>query len=278
MNAYQIVQIAPAGYSFSHCLDDIARLLSLSFESLGLPVTRTENLLGTGRTNVLIGYHLVDDPAPLAQVPYVVYQLEQLSDREGWFSSERLHVLRGAQEVWDYCPQNVAFLHQQGVAARLLPIGYHPGLEVIEKDADEDIDVLFYGSLNERRSAVLDQLAGLSVMRLFNCYGPERDRVIARSRIVLNVHYYEAHIMEQARVSYLLNNGRFVLSESCRDDPFSGTVPQVAYPELAAACRHYLSRPEERRRIARAGHEAFRARPMAESLREVLAIDTAPGR
>lgn len=92
--------------------------------------------------------------------------------------------------MWDYSAANVARLAALGVAALHVPIGYHPVLARIERAA-EDLDVLFYGSLNERREAVLDGLEarGLQVASVFGVYGAERDALIARAKLVLNVHY-----------------------------------------------------------------------------------------
>ncbi len=269
MRNYQLVQIAPPNYTFTRCFDEVSRLLRLSFASLGRPIPCTANVLAPDRVNILLGYHLIEDPTPLLGTPYIIYQLEQLSDREGWFDDRLLSLLRGAQEIWDYSPENIAFLQARGLDARHLPLHHHEGLCTIPR-ATEDIDVLFYGSMNPRRKAVLAQLADLRTAVLCNVFGEERDRVIARSRIVLNIHFYEAQVMEQARVSYLLNNGRFVLSETSKNNPYAGMLPAISYPELADACRHYLAHPAEREHAARDAHDAFRARPMVEALQKVL--------
>jgi hypothetical protein len=39
-----------------------------------------------------------------------------------------------------------------------MPVGYVPELERIRPAPAEDIDVLFFGSVNDRRQRVLDQL------------------------------------------------------------------------------------------------------------------------
>ena len=99
-----------------------------------------------------------------------------------------------------------------------VPIGYVPELTRIAP-APEDIDVLFYGALSERRYAVLRDLhdRGLRVKWLLGAFGASRDAWIARSKIVINVHYWEAKIFEIARVSYLLANRRAVVSERGAD-------------------------------------------------------------
>ncbi len=124
---------------------------------------------------------------------------------------------------------------------------------------------------------MLEELAPHCRLRtLFGVYGRERDGHIARSRIVLNVHYYERQIMEQVRVSYLLNNRRFVLSEASADNPYGAALATARHGGLAAACLHYLAHREARERLAAEGHEWLRRRPMVESLRVLLAEPAPP--
>jgi len=82
-----------------------------------------------------------------------------------------------------------------------VPIGYVPELTRIAPAA-EDIDVLFYGASYERRYAVLRDLhdRGLRVKWLSGVYGASRDAWIARSKIVLNIHYWDAKIFEKVRL------------------------------------------------------------------------------
>src|SRR5262249_3055631 len=137
--------------------------------------------------------------------------------------------------------------------------------------APEEIDILFYGLMNERRAAVIDQLsAERRVEALFGIYGESRDAYIAHSKIVLNIHYYPVQIFEQVRVSYLLNNRRFVISEASSHKPFEGGLVTGAFGELPDLCRKYLADPEGRARIAEAGYELLRQRPMVNFLKQVL--------
>ena len=76
-----------------------------------------------------------------------------------------------------------------------MPIGYAPELTRI-CPLEENIDVLFYGAVNERRGRALQRMKdrGLRTVVAFGAYGAERDALIARSRIVVNIHYYESRV------------------------------------------------------------------------------------
>ena len=71
----------------------------------------------------------------------------------------------------------------------------------------------------------------------YGVYGAERDRLIARSRLVLNVHYFPTHIFEMIRVSYLLANRTAVVAGAIRSGPpgigsTAGRDPTVDLPKL----------------------------------------------
>lgn len=142
--------------------------------------------------------------------------------------------------------------------------------------APEDIDVLFVGSLNDRRLTVLKQLAaqGINFEARFNVYGELRDSFIARSKIILNVHYYESRVFEIVRVSYLLANRKCVVSETGSDTTFERqfetAVAFAAFDKLAETCARLLQSADARRDLARAGFDRMVALPQTEYLRRAL--------
>ena len=224
----------------------------------------------------MVGYHLLEPRhlRELAGPPVVFYQLEQLSEREGWFTPARAQVLRAASRIWDYSAENVAFLKARGFAqVEHLPIGFHPALERIRHrdEADKDIDVLFYGSVNLRRQGVLEPIRRrLRLQTLFGVYGEARDQHIARSKIVLNIHFYQTRILEQVRLAYLFNNRCFVVSEEAEQNSFGNGLVSGPAGELGELCARYLADPEARRQSALANYRAFQKQPMTEYLKPLL--------
>jgi hypothetical protein len=205
-----------------------------------------------------------------------VYQLEQLSHQAGWFNKNLEKILKGAYCVWDYSKQNIAFLKDIGVRkVRYLPIGYHKNLETIEHSREKDIDILFYGCLNDRRANILNRLKQIAKTEfLFGVYGKQRDSYIARSKIVLNMHFYPMQIMEEVRVSYLLNNKCFIVSEECGHNPYGEGIVTAKYDELVDVCEYYLTRPDERQAMAERGYRMFKENDMTTNLSKVLRNST----
>ncbi|MCI0473622.1 MAG: hypothetical protein L0Y76_08585 [Ignavibacteria bacterium] len=273
-STYHICIIAGKNNPHSACFMELAVLLKHSLQASGLVADVSINTLSTESMNILLGSNILKSPIP-DSYRYIIYQLEQLSDNEGWYSDSMKRMLANAHAVWDYSPQNIAFLESHGIAAAYLPIGYDKALEQISLEAPRDIDILFYGSLNQRRK---DALLGIqndqryTLHTVFGKYGKERDALIARSKIILNLHFYSTNIFESVRVSYLLNNRCFIVSEESPLYPYQGVdIDLVPYEKIIDTCYYYLERPEELERKRELIYAQFKKLyPMSELLKSVL--------
>ncbi len=108
--------------------------------------------------------------------------------------------LKEADEVWDYDEENIKVLKLFRPDVKLHVLKPY---KVWPKESKKDIDILFYGTMNDHRRSILNELQKRhNVKILTNCWdGHELDRWILRSRILLNLHYYnETALQEQARM------------------------------------------------------------------------------
>ncbi|WBO23510.1 CgeB family protein [Sphingomonas abietis] len=277
--------VTPDGYDHSHAFDEVALAMQGAFEALGgsAPIV-TDGRAFAGRAPIIYGANLL--PADIAQYlppDSVVINLEQVSDDSAWMNSRYAAVLRDLP-VLDYSPRNRDNLAARGVGhAGLLEIGYSPVLTRIRPAPVQDIDVLFYGSTNERRAEILRGLlgAGLTLVNLFNVYGEKRDAAIARAKIVLNLHYYASNIFEIVRISYLLSNRVCVLTEGDATDPavqpYLGGLAIAPYDRLVERAQTLVADAGERARIAEAGFAAITRRSQAEMLMALIKANDAGG-
>jgi hypothetical protein len=256
--------------------NEVAEAVHQGLVALGHDSVLTNRLdLDERRTIVLGGNLLVQYALEPPKNP-IYYNLEQLGDDLPWMTMPEFVDLFRRCPTWDYSQANIERLAAMGLPRpTYVPIGYVPELTRIAP-APEDIDVLFYGALNGRRYSVLRDLhdRGLRVKWLSGAYGASRDAWIARSKIVLNIHYWEAKIFEITRVSYLLANRRAVVSERGADpglerDLASG-IAFADYDELVERCVELVGDKPARRGLAERGYRAFSARDQAAILQRAL--------
>ena len=207
----------------------------------------------------------------------IIYNLEQLGSSSLYITDTYIGQLRN-HIVWDYSEQNLAWLKYHGIndSAILMPIGYVPTLERVVKNTHQDIDVLFYGWMNERRQHIIRELEklNLKVVALYKVFGSELDHYIARSKVVVNIHYYETKIFEIIRVSYLLTNRKAVVSEATPEteiDPdLRNAIIGVSYDELADACQKLVHDDDLRHIQEEKAHTIFSARSQVDCMKPAL--------
>lgn len=267
--------VSPQDYVHSEAFREVGETIHYALLEMGYDSILTSQTVIPDRQHIILGYNLLPFYNIKISSNSIIYNLEQVYPDSPWFQPTLIDILR-QYPVWDYSQSNIEQLAQLGITSvQYVPIGYVPQLSRIPK-VEEDIDVLFYGSINERRLSILQELKahGVKVHALFGTYGAERDRVIARSKLVLNIHFYEAKVFEIARVSYLLANQRFVISErgenSIEEAAFLPGVVFVEYDDLVTTCLDFISRSEDRRRIAEAGFQLMRQRPETDYLKAVI--------
>lgn len=216
-------------------------------------------------TPVIFGAHLEKRlPADC-----VIYNAEQV------FHWDYLQNLK-THRVWDYSYNNVDKLAYSGVKAEICPIAYMPSMTCIDPVDTQDIDVLIYGSKNERRVKVYDELRreGVNAVYATGVYGAERDALIARSKIVLNIHYYPEGIHEIFRTSHLMANKKCVVSESGNDkrldDSVSGMLLFCHYDFLKSPCGKLLQDEVSRRDWEEGSFNDFSNTSMIDSIRGLI--------
>lgn len=270
--------VTPQDYIHSHAFDEVALGLHGAFEELGgsAPIVRDMNAFN-GRAPIVYGGNLL--PAEvIGHLPKdsVIINLEQVSKESTWINERYTSILKSFP-VLDYSARNRNNLAERGIGhAGVLEIGYSQRLTQIEHAPVKDIDVLFYGSMNDRRYQIIKSLqdAGLNVVHLFSIYGAERDAAIARAKVVINIHHYEIGVFEIVRISYLLANRICVLTEGNAADPdlepFAGGLAVAPYENLVERCKTLLADEAERDAIAARGFAAMSGRSQAEMLMSVM--------
>lgn len=279
-NRQHIVIFRPQGFVHAESWREAIDAVRYGLNELGFDVHLTENRIEPGTKPIIFGaHHLADGQGVHIPPGSVVFNLEQLLPGYPWYSKSYLSLL-SSNRVWDFSSRNVAHLLESGVntSAVHVPLGYVQEFSRIEPRA-EDVDVLFYGLISERRKVVLEALAnaGLRVVVLTSRFGEERDQWISRSRVVLNMRYAEGGLFESLRVLYLLANRKAVVSELDNDEISSDLragMVMARYEDLVQTCVDLVNDAERCKTVAEAGFQAVLdpRRRMSATLRGVLQV------
>jgi hypothetical protein len=275
---YTIWIVSP--YSHSQCFTEVAQSLQAAFIELGHNCTVVTEHPAKQKIKgnvIILGAHLLHPDDMLYLDKPVIWNLEQMPDENDARRNEPLavtyyEILCRAGEVWDYSYVNIENLKKVGIEAKLFEIGYMPCLTRIENVPEPDIDVLFVGSMNDRRHAILKQLTdnGVKVVHAFDCYGVRRDTLIARTKIILNLHFYPQNIFEVVRVSYLLANRKLVVSEMGIGDYPDGVI-YAPYEAIVDKVMNALSLDDDTRLyLEKRGFDFIRTQSQTEFLKAAL--------
>ncbi|MDA8108645.1 MAG: hypothetical protein M0015_08445 [Betaproteobacteria bacterium] len=284
MARFEICIVRPPRGRDSEAFREVAESLHYALLRLGHRSTIVENAFSSEVTSIVLGADLLRQPA-LERVPEsaIVYNLEQITPERALDNPDYVELLQ-RRRVWDYSARNLHAYAALGakVQAELLPVGYVPELTRIAAAPEQDIDVLFYGSLNERRIPVLEELAdaGLRAKVVSAVYGPARDALIARAKLVLNLHFYAGNPFEIVRVSYLLANRKAVVSETSElaapEDGLADAVRFAAREELTDACVELAYDTARRGALEERGYARFSKRRLEERLAALVGPATWP--
>lgn len=268
----------PDGYAFSRCLFEFAELVTFSLRDLGYDAILSVNDIHSDRRNVIVGCHLMAaDLMTLVPPSTVVVNSEQIYDEDRFAWNDRIFSWARNFETWDYSPKNIAAFDRLGIpGVKLLQIGHQPQLTRITPAADQDIDVLFYGSITDRRLAVFQQIRdrGLKLTTLFKVFGAERDEYIARAKVVLNMHNHTSEIFEVVRAHYLLSNAVAVVSEvntsTSIPAAYHDAVAGVPYESLAEECERLVADDTARNALQHRAISVISRYPQTDYTRQVL--------
>lgn len=178
----------------------------------------------------------------------IIYQLEPLCGTNHWWNRDAIiSKLKQADEVWDYDYQNVILLRLHGIRAVFKPFLHAQSVVATNLGVEKTIDVLFFGSLTERRGKILSELTNavntdVRIHVVVNVLHPEIDRLIEQSKVIVNIHHGDGvNQLEQPRVGYLLANGKHVVSEASAINYYNGLITEFTdTSDLIAKVYHTL--------------------------------------
>lgn len=271
MPKFNVTLIRPEGFLFSECFREVAETVMYGLRALGHEAEITENTGQADAINIVFGAHLI---GPGFRFPsnfvICIYNWEQIGNYE---TNPHYYELARNSTTWDYSRKNIERWKELGVEAKYVPLGYVPEMTRIDK-VEEDIPVLFCGSRNDHRLNILNGLldSGIEFEWPPPSFGRKRDALIARSKIVLNMHFYKAGILEMSRVGYILANRKAVVSEYSEEVPdgLRAAMAEVPSEKIVDTCCELLHDHAKREELAERGFDIFSKIDERQILEEAL--------
>jgi hypothetical protein len=169
---------------------------------------------GVRETDVIMNPHRAPELAPVWQAypeHVILYETENLIGSCLWREkSQTVRITCKANRWWNYSAANAEVFGDEPRPLRL------PGAPAA-RTREPDLDVVFVGSMNQRRNRIVDRLysRGLRVACTTGpIFGAALASLEARARVVLNVHYYTPGVFEAFRVVPAVARGSVVVSEA----------------------------------------------------------------
>lgn len=183
-------------------------------------------------------------------------------------------------EVWDYSLKNIDAISTLAskMPVKHVPIGFAPILQRIARPQIQDIDVLIYGMPHDYRLGVFKKLCENWNRCLFVCglYGRDRDELIGRSKIILDLTDGRAEsIFPIVRASYLLANRKLVIADMQPDLYVDTDILEAVQfcptEHIPFLCQCWLTNDTERLKAENKGFDVMARRDIRTILRAALA-------
>lgn len=167
--------------------------------------------------------YIIYNPVALRQpMPknFIVYQTEIATSK--WFSNQYLNIISRAIAVWDYSQVNTARYKLRNKNIFIVTPGTEP-----QDVSQKDIPVTFYGwvETSPRRKRILAEIAKEIPLHIVaNKMGNEMWKILRRTKVVLNLHFYDNSPLEVFRINEALSFDCHVVSEPPSFDRYKGLI------------------------------------------------------
>lgn len=185
--------------------------------------------------------------------------------------------------LFEYNILNIKYLKDanKNIDYHFIPLCYSSFIEeyyssqiVKKKYVEKDIDILFFGTLNTRRKYIINTLKKkynvVRIHKLSNDANTELCNLIERSKIVLNVLYYDNNIIfDYYRNSFILSTKTLLITEKSSNKDYNiedglleleNNIINVEYNKIIETVDKYMieTSDEEYNKLVDTQHNAFK--------------------
>lgn len=176
-----------------------AFILRDQFIKLGYPASIVDEI--NYRDNSI---YFIYQASKLKRLPkrYVVLQTEVSTSH--WFTSTYLRTIVNAMAVWEYSELNIPRYNRFNKCIAMVT----PGIKQVDHQ-EKDIESLFYGWIegSARRNRMVKHLREIGVMVVENILLHDMWNILRRTKVVINIHYYDNSPLELYRLHESISHG-----------------------------------------------------------------------
>ena len=200
---------------------------------------------------IIVGVHLYTK-FPLN---YIVLQCEQPGSH--WMGDKTLYEkFENSMGLWEISPKLAdkwRTTYESYYVPTRIPMHVFIDFGKEPEPVRKDIDILFYGGRHPKRvemERILRKRFPTKhiVFRYFNLFGEEREEMIQRAKLVLNIHYWPEASLETHRIEYLMARGKCVVTERSKDpaldNEYQGAVVFTPYDKMPDIIEKLLKTPD----------------------------------
>lgn len=154
----------------------------------------------------------------IPQNKYILYQTEQYNQANIPKINDIL--LENSLCIFDYSENNLNYFNNI-IRKKIHILSPLIDKKIIYSTTKKDIDILFIGSLNERRKTIINKIReyieknnlNYNFINLEKTFADDLYRIIKRARCIINLHYYKNSLFEVFRIHDMLNYDCKIVSE-----------------------------------------------------------------
>jgi hypothetical protein len=147
---------------------------------------------------------------------YIIYQIEQSTHRH---INRIVNRMQNALCIWDFSVKNYMFYKNNIKFSNFFYNPFPFCIDDTKINKEPEYDILFYGAENKRRNIILQKLEKkYKVLKCFGIFNEELHDAISKSKIIVNLHYYDDCSLETCRINEVLQYNKLVVSEKASEN------------------------------------------------------------
>tara|TARA_B100000674_G_scaffold496226_1_gene525807 strand:- start:4335 stop:6785 length:2451 start_codon:yes stop_codon:yes gene_type:complete len=230
------------GYSHTEAFRELSERIEAECMRQKIPCSISNNWQIKADTNFVLGAHLEPEKYKNLDIDRtILFNLERLASLQRNETTKKYIELLQQYRYIDFSSENSEYCSQKSLHQPIYL--YRPWHEKAwartQNEIDKEWDACLIGSITPRRQKLAEALnnEGIKTICAFNCYASERDEILSKSQIALNVHAYEdSKAAEILRLAYYISNNLNIVSENSTfetgEERVSLNLEQYAYEDL----------------------------------------------